>query len=49
MTIEKLEEVLEGMRSDYELDAEQCTGDEAIYANGQLAMLDQILKMLSES
>lgn len=46
MTIEKLKADLEAMRPDYVNETESVAGDELMYAQGQLAMLDQILDML---
>lgn len=46
MTIEKLKANLEVMRPDYVKETESVAGDELMYAQGQLAMLDQILDIL---
>lgn len=46
MTIETLKAKLEKMRPDYVNETESVAGDELMYAQGQLAMLDQILDML---
>lgn len=46
MTIETLKATLEKMRPDYVNETESVSGDELMYAQGQLAMLDQILDML---
>lgn len=45
-TIEDLKKELESIRPAYEKDSVNATGDEAIYAEGQLAMLDLVLDML---
>lgn len=46
MTIETLKANLEAIRPDYVNETESVSGDELMYAQGQLAMLDQILDML---
>ena len=46
MTIETLKEKLNAMYSQYQEEAENTDGDEEMYAQGQLAMLDMVLDML---
>lgn len=49
MTIEILKEKLNAMYPQYQEEADNTDGDEEMYAQGQLAMLDMILDMLEET
>lgn len=44
--IEKIKSYLEDLRPDIAADTENAKGDEAIYAEGQLSIIDQILEMI---
>lgn len=46
MTIEILKEKLSTMYPQYQEEAENTDGDEEMYAQGQLAMLEMILDMM---
>lgn len=48
MTIEDLKNKLESQRPSYVEETESVSGDELMYAQGQLAMLDLVLDMLEE-
>lgn len=49
MTIEMLKEKLNAMYPQYQEEADNTEGDEEMYAQGQLAMLDMILDVLEEN
>lgn len=46
MTIETLKEKLNAMYPQYQKEAESTDGDEEMYAQGQLTMLEMILDMI---
>lgn len=49
MTIETLKEKLNALYPQYQEEAENTEGDEEMYAQGQLAMLEMILDMVEEN